>query len=296
MLSSTSSFKDYYQILGVSCQASLKDIKRAFRRLAVKYHPDHNQGDKQAEERFKAVLEAYEVLGNAERRTKYDNLFFQQKEEIYTGPAPSSAATHRKVKPKAKPQGYAVGAHSPAAAAWVKFQEYLKKWGLAGESAIRRERVFCQACSGRGLRWLVVNCSRCNGYGYYYRVTEEGYETCPACRGHGAGEFFFCHHTCAYCLGKGAVRPVIPEERRCPHCRGYGWTLQDSLWRRVVAFPWFSLSVLREECYFCQGSGLAPASWVQESPCPRCQGRGWVGVDILRWRRRCPKCKGSGRR
>jgi len=67
-------YKDYYQILGVSKAATEKEIKTAFRKLAQKYHPDRNPGDKQAEEHFKSINEAYEVLGDSEKRAKYDQL------------------------------------------------------------------------------------------------------------------------------------------------------------------------------------------------------------------------------
>lgn len=65
-------YKDYYATLGINKNASAEDIKKAFRKLAVKYHPDRNPDDKQAEERFKEISEAYEVLSDAEKRKKYD--------------------------------------------------------------------------------------------------------------------------------------------------------------------------------------------------------------------------------
>ncbi len=67
-------YKDYYKILGVDKKASQEDIKKAFRKLAVKYHPDKNPGDKKAEEKFKEINEAYEVLKDPEKRKKYDEL------------------------------------------------------------------------------------------------------------------------------------------------------------------------------------------------------------------------------
>lgn len=67
-------YKDYYKILGVSRDASEKDIKRAYRRLARQFHPDVNPGDSQAEENFKEINEAYEVLSDPEKRARYDRL------------------------------------------------------------------------------------------------------------------------------------------------------------------------------------------------------------------------------
>ena len=64
--------RDYYDVLGVSKSASASEIKKAYRKLAIKYHPDKNPGDKQAEEKFKEAAEAYEVLSNAEKKQRYD--------------------------------------------------------------------------------------------------------------------------------------------------------------------------------------------------------------------------------
>lgn len=76
--------KDYYQILGVSRDATLEEIKRAYRRLALKYHPDRNPGDKEAEEKFKEINEAYAVLSDPEKRRQYDMLGAQAFSQRYS--------------------------------------------------------------------------------------------------------------------------------------------------------------------------------------------------------------------
>jgi curved DNA-binding protein len=81
-------YKDYYEVLGVDRQATEADIKRAYRKLARKCHPDVNPGDKAAEERFKLINEAYEVLSDAERRRKYDQLGSSYSEWQRRGGAP----------------------------------------------------------------------------------------------------------------------------------------------------------------------------------------------------------------
>jgi curved DNA-binding protein len=84
-------YKDYYAVLGVGKSASGEEIKKAFRKLAVKYHPDRNPGDKQAEERFKEISEAYEVLSDAEKRQKYDQFGQYWKQASQSGGYPGGA-------------------------------------------------------------------------------------------------------------------------------------------------------------------------------------------------------------
>ena len=64
--------RDYYDILGVTRSSTADEIKKAYRKMAIKYHPDKNPGDKQSEENFKEAAEAYEVLSNAEKKRRYD--------------------------------------------------------------------------------------------------------------------------------------------------------------------------------------------------------------------------------
>src|SRR6476660_6605117 len=78
-------YKDYYKILGVDKKASQDEIKKAYRKLAVKYHPDKTKGDKASEEKFKEVNEANEVLGNPEKRKKYDALGQQWNQYQHAG-------------------------------------------------------------------------------------------------------------------------------------------------------------------------------------------------------------------
>src|SRR6266481_1173026 len=102
----TATKKDYYEILGVKKSASAEDIRKAFRKLARKYHPDVNTGDKSAEEKFKALSEANEVLSDPKKRKIYDQVGFYSDN---IDPATAEAYARGGGRPRAGPGGSAGG-------------------------------------------------------------------------------------------------------------------------------------------------------------------------------------------
>ena len=96
--------RDYYEVLGVDKSASAEDIKKAYRKCAIKYHPDKNPGDKEAEEKFKEAAEAYEVLSDPQKRQRYDQFGFAGMNAVYAeffpGTAPARSAVAVKTLPK----------------------------------------------------------------------------------------------------------------------------------------------------------------------------------------------------
>jgi molecular chaperone DnaJ len=182
--------RDFYEVLGVKRDADEKEIKRAFRKLARKYHPDVNPGNREAEQKFKEASEAYEVLSDAEKRVKYDQF----------GPAAQQAWSP-------------AGAGASSGFAWASpgfgnIDELLEELlgGRGGKPRARRPR-------GQDLRFEVELTLEEAARGVTREVAVPVPQPCPQCRGAGlTGRGAIC----ASCGGSGQVEQVKRLQVRIP--------------------------------------------------------------------------------
>ncbi|HEX6418409.1 MAG TPA: molecular chaperone DnaJ [Acidimicrobiales bacterium] len=215
--------KDYYRVLGVSETASQKDIKSAYRKLSRRYHPDNNPGDRAAEERFKEVSAAYDVIGDAEKRKEYDEV--------------------RKLGPVGGMFGGAGGpGPGPGGAAGFRVEDLgdlfgglfgRGRRGGAGRAArgtgphrgqdLEAELHLDFDDAVRGITTTIhltseATCSTCHGSGARPGTAPR---TCPQCNGRGVLDdnqgFFSFSQPCPACAGQGFV-----IDDPCPTCRGSG--------------------------------------------------------------------------
>jgi len=187
--------KDYYQILGVSRTATEEEIKRAYRHLARRYHPDMNPGDKEAEERFKEINEAYEVLSDPEKRAIYDRFGHAGLEGRF-------------------PDFTDFGLDD-------FFEEFLRGFGF--RTTRRREPR-----RGSDLRYDLLISFEEAAFGCEKEVEITRYEACPHCGGSGAEPGTYPVR-CPQCDGTGEVRRMqqsifgsFVSVTTCPRCRGTG--------------------------------------------------------------------------
>ena len=216
--------RDYYEVLGVDKSASADDIKKAYRKLAMKYHPDRNPGDKTAEEKFKEVGEAYEVLSDADKRSRYDSYGFAGVDPNFNPNAGgfgggfggdfSGFGGFGDIFSDFFGGGSTRGAsqNSPRRGENVmsRLELTFEEAAFGTEKEITAPRIEnCPTCKGTGSAdGRVETCSRCHGTGQE-RVTQsfmgmqmQSTTTCSQCGGRGK----IIKNPCSTCKGKGKVR------------------------------------------------------------------------------------------
>jgi molecular chaperone DnaJ len=197
--------KDYYETLGVARNASDADIKKAYRRLAMKYHPDRNPGDKTTEARFKDAKEAYEVLSDSQKRAAYDQFG-------HAGVDPSAAA------------GAAGGFYSAGGANFADI--FGDVFGdIFGGGRARGAQVF----RGANLRYSLELSLEDAVRGTEVRIRVPAMEKCETCQGSGA-KAGTSSSVCRTCGGHGQVRMqqgFFSVQQTCPKCHGAGKVITD---------------------------------------------------------------------
>ena len=194
--------RDYYDVLGVTKSASKDEIKKAYRKLALKYHPDKTKGDKTSEEKFKEASEAYHVLSDEKRKTNYD----QFGHAAFEGAGGGS-------------QGFGGFDFNSSSFSEI-FEDFFGDFGGGGTSRRSSNR-------GNDLRYDVsINLEEAYK-GLEKNVKYTTYKKCFSCSGSGAAKGSK-PIKCSYCSGRGKVRTnqgFFTIQQTCPQCSGYGETI-----------------------------------------------------------------------
>lgn len=237
--------RDYYEVLGVSASATQDEIKKQYRRLAKKYHPDSNPNDGQAAEKFKEVSEAYGVVGDAEKRKQYDEMRRLGAFGGFGGGARGGGG--------ARPGQGGAGAQGAGPGPGGAFRyEDLDLGGLGGLGDLFSSMFGgAQTSAGRGAR------ARGPQRGRDVETTLE-IPFRVAARGGKVPVELDVSEECATCHGSGAAPGA--SMRSCPECSGRG----------TISFGQGGFAVQRP-CPMCLGRGQVPSQ-----PCPTCSGSGEV--------------------
>ncbi len=204
--------RDYYEVLGVARNATEAELKSAYRRLAMKHHPDRNPGSKEAEERFKVAKEAYEVLTDARKRAAYDQFGHAGVDPAAAAGGFAGAGGFGDIFDSVFGDIFGGGARGGAHA--YRGADLAYDLELSLEEAVFGKKVeievptlvVCRSCSGTGARagTAPVDCATCGGHGAV-RI-QQGFfsvqQTCPRCRGTGK----IIRDPCGSCHGQGRVR------------------------------------------------------------------------------------------
>ena len=233
--------RDYYEVLGVSKSADATEIKKAYRKLALKYHPDKNPGDKEAEEKFKEAAEAYDVLSNEEKRRRYDQF----------GHAGVGGAG----------QGGFVGGMSMDDI-FSQFGDIFGSFGgFSGFGGFGGGRSARRVNRGTNLRVKVKMNLQEIATGIEKKIKVKKYVACQHCNGTGAKDGK-SYSTCSTCKGSGQVTRVqntilgaMQTTSTCPTCEGEG-------------------KIINEKCTFCNGEGVLMSEEVISINIPAGVGEG----------------------
>lgn len=201
--------QDYYEVLGISREASDEEIKKAYRRLAMKYHPDRNNGDKQAEEKFKQVGEAYAILSDPQKRAAYDRY----------GKAG--------VDPNAAGGFGGFGGFGQAQGGFGDFSDIFSEifGGAAGGSRRGGPKVFRGADVSYSLEISLEQAVA----GAKTDIRVPVWEECETCHGSGCKKGT-SKKTCPHCGGSGTIninRGFLQVQQTCPYCHGTGEIISD---------------------------------------------------------------------
>ena len=203
--------RDFYEVLGVSKDASQDEIKKAYRKLALKYHPDRNPGDKDAEESFKEAAEAYSVLGDENKRARYDQF----------GHAGLGGAAGG---------GSPFGGGGFNADIFSDFEDILGDFFGFGDIFGSRGRGRGRAARpGNDLRYSIKIDLEDAATGVKRKIKLNRRETCDSCGGTGAKDGTSVE-TCTTCGGRGQVaysQGFLSVRQPCPACKGSGKVIKD---------------------------------------------------------------------